>query len=405
VRVLFIEKSVGVSGSTVSLSSLLHHLDPDVYDRHVVLSSARQEAYVRAQVPDGLTTAVIVEAQGVKSAGWVRRVTSRLAGRAPRLKRVADAALGVLDAVAGTLPYTARLYRFARKHRIDLVHQNNGFELGALVVSRLCRIPMVAYQRGDEWSSFSTRRFAPSVDRYVANSEATKDNLLSLGVPPEIITVVYPPLDLAVFDHARPRSLRREEFGVSATAPCFGILGTLREWKGQRVFVQAAHRVFEVVPDARAFIIGGTSGGYDAYERELRALVKTLGIEDRVVFTGFQADVPGVIQLLDVVVHATITKEPFGRVIVEAMAMKKPVVASRSGGPTEIIEDGRTGFLVAPGDDAAMAERIVRLLTDRRLAQDMGEAGYREVTQRFAVSHHVAQVDAVYRSILAVQRR
>ena len=402
---LFIEKSVGVSGSTISLSSLLHHLDRDLYDCYVILSSSRQEAYLRAHVPDRLTTEVIAEPRSLKSAGWVQRATSLLAGRAPRLKRVADAALGVLDALAATLPYTVRLYRFARRHRIDLVHQNNGFELGALVAARMCRVPMVAYQRGDEWSSFSTRRFAPRVDVYVANSEATRDNLLSLGVPSEIITVVYPPLDLGVFDHARPPSVSRQEFGVSSAARCFGIIGTLREWKGQRVFVEAAHRVFAVVPEARAFIIGGTSGGYDAYERELRALVKTLGIEEKVVFTGFRADVVGLIQLLDVVVHATITKEPFGRVIVEAMAMKKPVVASRSGGPTEIIEDGRTGFLVSPRDDKTMAERIVSLLTDPQLADQMADAGYREVSQRFAVSGHVKRVEAVYQAVLSRRRR
>jgi glycosyltransferase involved in cell wall biosynthesis len=105
--------------------------------------------------------------------------------------------------------------------------------------------------------------------------------------------------------------------------------------------------------------------------------------------------VADLLQLMDVVVHASVRAEPFGRVLVEAMAMKKPVVASMAGGPLEILEDGKNGFLVPAGDDAAMARRILQLLTNPERARQMGEVGSRG-TSRFDVSLHMEKVHAIY---------
>jgi glycosyltransferase involved in cell wall biosynthesis len=108
--------------------------------------------------------------------------------------------------------------------------------------------------------------------------------------------------------------------------------------------------------------------------------------------------------LLDVVVHASTEPEPFGRVIAEAMAMRRPVIATRAGGPTEIIEDGRTGFLVPPGDVEALADQITALLTDSALAGRIAEAGYEEARKRFSAEAHSALVQGVYDSVLQPKR-
>jgi glycosyltransferase involved in cell wall biosynthesis len=197
-----------------------------------------------------------------------------------------------------------------------------------------------------------------------------------------------------------PPTVTRDAFGVASTSPCFGIIGMLLPWKGHAVFLHAAQRVFERVPNARAFVVGAAPHGDKHYEGELRALAKDLGIADRVIFTGFRPDVPDVLKLLDVVVHASITPEPFGRVIAEAMAMRRPVIASSAGGPTEIIEDGRTGFLVPPRDHAAMADRVVALLTNPALAQKIAEAGFQEARDRFSADVHAQRVQRVYGMLL-----
>jgi glycosyltransferase involved in cell wall biosynthesis len=187
---------------------------------------------------------------------------------------------------------------------------------------------------------------------------------------------------------------------VRAADACFGIFGTLLPWKGHRIFLEAARRVMEEVPNARAFVIGEAPERGQAYRDELRRLVNDLGIADRVVFTGFREDVPELMQLLRVIVHASVTPEPFGRVIAEAMAMGKPVVATDAGGPREIIQDGSDGYLVPPEEPEAMARAIIRLLTDSAHAEQVGRRARRTVEARFSAGGHARLVEQIYADVL-----
>ncbi len=391
VPLALIENSIGLSGSTLSLCTLVKRLDRSRFAPHVVVARPEQEAYLRARLDPAIPIARIAQRTGFKASRWARR------GRVlPRLA-------ALLDLAFVTLPYAAALRRFIRRNRIRLVHHNNGFDVAAVPLCRVMGLPLVAYQRGNEWHSWIVRRLAPLVPRYVANSEATRDDLVALGIAPERISVVYPPVDLDDFGTAaRSESApSRAAYGVPADAPCFGIVGQLQEWKGQKVFLRAARRVLETRPEAHAWVIGDTPAGGEAYGAELRELARTLGIADRVVFTGFVADVPGALRLLDVVVHASVHPEPFGRVIVEAMLVGRPVVAADAGGPREIIEPGRTGLLAPPADDAALAAAIGRLLADRRLAADIAEAGRRDATRRFSAEEHARIIQSIYDCVLA----
>jgi len=311
----------------------------------------------------------------------------------------------LLDLVVVTIPYTWALYQWAKHRRIRLVHQNNGFDLGSLLLARLLRVPLVAYQRGDEWNSRTVRWLARGVRRFIANSTTTLKSLTSLGVPSGKVSVIYPPLDLETLRTGRSSTITRATFGVDASSPCFGILGMLLPWKGHGVFLHAAKRVFERVPKARAFVIGAAPHRTKDYEEEVRALAQELGIADRVVFTGFRPNVADMLELLDVVVHASIAPEPFGRVITEAMAMRRPVIASDAGGPTEIIEDGRTGLLFPSGDAEALADRVVMLLEDPSLAEQIASAGYAEVRERFSGETHSRLVQQVYERVLRPRSR
>jgi len=404
ISVLFIENSVGLSGSTVSLCSLLNYLDTEMFDAHIVLSRREQEGYLLGEIrrPGDLT--VIAPRRSLKQALPVQRVLESLGGRAPWLRRHLLRFAGLLDVLVVTLPYVYRLRRWAKNRGVELIHQNNGFDLGAFILSRLLRIPLVAYQRGQEWDSPFVRLMAPRVTRYIANSESTKAGLVSLRVPAKRITVIYPPLDFYTFHLPRKTTVSRQTFGLDPSAPCFGIVGMLLPWKGHEVFLKAAKAVVARVPNAHAFIVGAAPDADRAHERRLRALAHDLGIGDRVTFTGYRADIPDILTILDVVIHASIQPEPFGRVITEAMAMKRPVVATKAGGPTEIIEDGRTGFLVPPGDHAAMADRVVALLEDRALAERVGDAGSREVARRFSADAHARLVRRVYEQVLRPRR-
>jgi len=403
VDVLFIEYSMGLSGSTMSLCVLLNHLDEHAFRPHVVVSRPEQAQYLRSHLRGSIDIEVIAPGSGLKGAGWLQRALGAPGGRLGWLKRLARRVIACLDIVAVEIPYALRLRRFARQRRIALIHQNNGFDLGAILLAKLLGTPLIAYQRGGEWDSSTVRRLAPRVNRYIANSTATRDVLLALGIPAGRVSVIYPPLDLADFDHRRPAALSRSAFGLDATTPCFGIVGILLAWKGQDVFLRAARRVFERFPNARAFVVGGPPAGGDSYEAELKGLARELGIADRVIFTGFRADIPELLKLLDVVVHASISPEPFGRVIVEAMAMRRPVVASRAGGPLEIIEDNRNGFLVPPGDDEALASRVIALFEDRALSARIADAAYQDVVSRFSADRHARDVQQIYETVLRAE--
>jgi glycosyltransferase involved in cell wall biosynthesis len=400
VPVLFIEHSIGVSGSTISLCTLLRRLERRRYDPCVVLSRAAQQEHLLGSGAPATDSRVIVWRNGLKSTRIGRAFYRMALRRAQPLRMLLTGLLSVLDIVVVVAPYTLRLYRLARRRRIALIHHNNGVEPRSVLLARLLRVPLVVYQRGDEWHSRAARALARMVTLYMANSEATKRDLVALGVPAGRIRVIYPPVDLERFNPGVDARRQREEFGVSADQPCFGIFGTLLEWKGHHVFLEAARRVMDEVPNARAFVIGEAPERGRAYREELDRLVDRLGIADRVIFAGFREDVPELMQLLRVVVHASVTPEPFGRVIAEAMAMAKPVVATGAGGPLEIVEDGATGYLVKADDPEAMARGIIRLLTDTPRADRFGRRGHETVVARFSAEAHARMVEQVYAEVL-----
>lgn len=208
---------------------------------------------------------------------------------------------------------------------------------------------------------------------------------------------IHPGIDVETFASARValRESSRAAFGAASDEPLVGIVGRLQPWKGQHVFLRAAARVAAAHPRARFVIAGDATGGFSAgYPAELRALAVELGIEDRVVFAGERNDVPAVLAALDVFVHASV-EEPFGIVIVEALAAGVPVVATRGGGVGEIVTDGDDGYLIECGNDEEMAARIDALLSDAALAQRIASAGRTRAREAFTAQRMIGQFASV----------
>ena len=402
-NVLFIENSIGLSGSTMSLSTLLGELDRSRYAPQVVVSRANQKEYLEQALGPSIPISVVPWRNSLKSVPVVRSLLARTA-RYPRLPhRIATGAVAALDVPGIILPYVCRLHRLARGARIDVIHHNNGLDVRAVLLAKWLGVPLIAYQRGTEWNSPTVRYISRFVDAYVANSEATKGVLLGLGLQSDRIKVIYPPIDLQRFHPGVDASRQRRELGIGDGDLSFGIPGTLLKWKGHDVFLKAARLVLEALPAARAVVIGEVPDGSTGYRDELMGLARELGIEHRIVFTGFRKDIPELIQLLDVVVHASVKPEPFGRVIAEGMAMGKPVVASMLGGPIEIIEDGETGFLVPPGDPEKLGRRIIELLTTPSLARRLGSNARVQAAARFSPAAHARLVEQVYEDVLTAR--
>jgi glycosyltransferase involved in cell wall biosynthesis len=230
-------------------------------------------------------------------------------------------------------------------------------------------------------------------------TEAVRQHCRQHGITHERLLVIYDALDPADFVPRRSREDVRGELGIPAHAPVAGVVGNIQEWKGQLVFVDALSRVRERIPEVRGVIVGGVHRAGQRYYDRLLARVRELRLGDAIIVTGFRTDVPDVMHALDVVVHTSVRPEPFGRVILEGMLCGKPVVASAAGGVPELIEHGRTGLLVPPGDAAALADAIETLLGDTAVRTAMGEEARRATEDRFGLARHVAEFEQLYRAL------
>lgn len=193
----------------------------------------------------------------------------------------------------------------------------------------------------------------------------------------------------------------RATYGIATETVVIGMIGNIKAWKGQDTLSRAMDRVRRSVPNVCCLLVGDTSPSDREYQQSLHALVASLGLDKVVVFTGFQRNVGDFLMMFDVMVHASVLPEPFGRVILEAMACKKPVIASRAGAITEIVEEGKTGLTFPPGDSEALAETIVSLIGDRERIRRFGESGYKRLVNEFHISKNVESTQRLYERILS----
>ena len=234
------------------------------------------------------------------------------------------------------------------------------------------------------------RRLTPLMDRLIVVSRAIDHKIREEGRAVVPISLIYNGVDLQRYNHQQPCCTLHEEYLLPADAQIVGVVARLEAEKGHRTLLEAWPLVLAEVPSARLLIIGEGS------ERDsLEAQVASLGIEDRVVFTGRREDVPAVTAALDVAVLPSY-REAQGLSVLEAMALGRPVIASRVGGIPEMIEDGVSGLLVEPHDCDALAAGIVRLLTDHPLADMIAHRGHELVHDRFCIELMVHSISDLY---------
>jgi glycosyltransferase involved in cell wall biosynthesis len=250
------------------------------------------------------------------------------------------------------------------------------------------------------------RLIAATATTIVANSQYTA-RFVRATAPDAPVEVVYNSVDLERFDPARiDRAQVRAGLGaVGERRVLMGVVAQLSPWKGQDTAIEALKLLREQGVDAHLLLIGSarfvaraTRFDNEAYLARLRELVASSGLRDHVSWLGERDDVPELIRALDVLLLPS-WEEPFGRAIIEAMALGVPVVATSVGGPAEIIEDGRQGYLLAPREPVAWADAIRRLAENPERAREMGSAGRERVEQAFTVADHVAATLAVYERV------
>lgn len=390
-RVLYVSHTAAVSGAERSLLDLL------------------------AALPETVRPLLATPAGPLQALAQERGIaTTAIAGTAGSL-RVHP--LHTPRALAEMAVAAWQVRRAAERHGADIVHANSIRAGVVLGFARMRRTPTIVHVRDclppGRMSRATLRLIASTATTIVANSAYTAASVLA-AAPDARVEVVHNAVDLARFD---PASIDRDEARAalgeaSERRLLLGVVAQLSPWKGQDTAIKALSLLCREGIDAHLLLIGSAkfvarSTRFDNrdYVDRLRELVTAEGLEDRVSWLGEREDVPQIIRALDVLLLPS-WEEPFGRAVIEAMALGVPVVATDVGGPREIIEDGREGYLVAPRQPTAWARAIARIAQSADAGAAMGRAGRERAVGLFTIARHVhATLDVYERAIAEIGRR
>jgi glycosyltransferase involved in cell wall biosynthesis len=289
----------------------------------------------------------------------------------------------------------------------DLIYANTqkAFVIGA-ISSAISRRPLV-YHLHDILSPehFSTTNLKIAVTLanqfatlVIANSEATRQAFIDSGGKASLVKIVYNGFQASRY--AIPSNLRqdlRHSLGIDQKF-VIGCFSRLSPWKGQHVLLEA---LAKCPTSATVLLVGEALYGEDDYVKQLHQKVKDLNLNDRVQFLGFRSDVPELMQACDVIAHTSVTAEPFGRVIVEAMFSQRPVIATAAGGAMELIESGKTGWLTQPGNVEDLIEAISSIHQDEAATQAIIHRAYTQAFDRFHINNTNHQIALLLDSIVS----
>lgn len=286
---------------------------------------------------------------------------------------------------------TKRISRVARFVGADIIHANNYLTPTALNAAKSLNLPLVAHFRGFVRSSPKgiKDRFGSDVfdtlQKCIGISKAVSSSIAAFGVPPELISTIHNPVSSANYSITNARRCAlRSRYGIDSTHIVVSVFGRVTPWKGQLEFLEAILPLLNTHDELRVFIVGdeSDSGSLD-YSENVKSLASSPAAAGKVVMTGYQHDVAEFYGASDIVVHCSQEPEPFGRVVIEAMASGKPTIAMAEGGPPEIITDNLDGLLVPPRDLIAMQLAILRLLREPETRARLGLEARSTIMNRF----------------------
>jgi glycosyltransferase involved in cell wall biosynthesis len=367
-KILHIIETGGPGGAETVLLNIVNHLDPSQYHSLVVLLKT----------------------------GWLHR----------KLRESDISTLILRSTHSYDLNFLLRLWLNIKKHRIDLVHSHlpdvNPY---SCLAGFMAGIPVVTTYHGriarsqkalnlDSFKLFLVRRLSK---RIVAVSDWLKNDLFQTArFPLGKLKTIYNGVDWKDFDLPFCSATKRKELNIGPDDKVVGMVANLRLAKGYQYFVQAASIVAKDIPKVKFLIIGeGKNEVRDRIVEEMRDLALT----DKVILLGFREDVAELLKILDVFALSSLS-EGLSIATIEAMAVGVPVVVTRSGGPQEVVIEGKTGFLVSPKDEKDLAEKILFLLKNKDLATSMGKEAQAEVRRRFSLDLMIRNYQIVYQECL-----
>ena len=293
-----------------------------------------------------------------------------------------------------------------KRERFSLIH-THGYKANILgaIAAKLAGVRSVATVHLHTETSHRLRlyriidllalRFFPKV---IAVSESLRQYLIAASLPPKKVVTVHNAVDLGIFTSdvsSHNDKALKNRLGISSDQHIVSIIGRLASQKGHYYFLESAKRVAEVLPETRFLVVGD-----GPLREELEGLSLSLGIAQAVRFLGYRQDIATLMGMSDVIVMPSL-REGLPYVLLEALALARPVVGTQMGGIPEVIKHGETGFLVPPKDSEGLAEAIIRVLRNPEEAARLGARGRELVSREFNVETMVQKVAAVYAEILS----
>ena len=308
-----------------------------------------------------------------------------------------------ISALTNALPLIQEIANQAKNHEIIYANTQKAFILGALA-GRMAGRPVVYHLRDilslDHFSAINIKVAVFVANKFsrlvIANSHATAQSFIQAGGKKELVKVIYNGFDSKAYQsNPNDRKCFRKELNLENKF-VIGHFSRFSLWKGQHILLEALAKCPESVVGV---FVGAALFGEDDYVEQIKQKVIDLGLSDRVKFLGFRSDVAELMQACDAVAHTSVTAEPFGRVIVEAMFSRRPVIATAAGGAMELVEPGKTGWLTEPGNVEDLVKAISSIQQDEMFTASIVERAYTQAFDRFHLDNTNRQIKTLLDSI------
>lgn len=311
-----------------------------------------------------------------------------LATKAIEVRKESGLAQG-LSSLGQLIPTINRVTALSRNYDLIYANTQKSLVIGA-IASFFSGRPLVYHLHDilslDHFSAINRRIAVTLANRaalVIANSQASQAAFIAAGGRKDIVEFVYNGFDLTKYQNLPAATAIKQQLGIDEDKFVVGHFSRLSPWKGQHILLEA---LTHCPKKAIALLIGDALFGEQDYVQQLHAQVAELNLENRVKFLGFRDDVTSLMAACDMVTHTSTVAEPFGRVIVEAMLCGTPVVATKAGGALELVESGKTGWLVDPGDVTELAAAINTCIAQPQQSISMAQAAKLQAIQRFDVA-------------------
>ena len=304
----------------------------------------------------------------------------------PLHQKATDAGLPVLPLKISSEADVLSILRLSlamkrKKCRLVHLHDTRSVAVGSAAAS-LAKVPIRVISRGADFPLIKNvlprRKYRKNVDAIIAISEGVKKELVEGGIDAQLVHVIPDGIDFAPYEDKTSKDYLRQELSFAPDDFLVGIVAQLSDHKGQRYLIQASKHLRESIPKIKIIILGEGS-----LRLELNKQVKEIQGEDIAFFLGFQEDIPQILNSLNVFVLSS-DHEGLGSILMDAMACRLPIVATRIGGIPEVVDHQKTGLLVPPQRPKSLAKAIIKMYEDRELAHRLGQKGFDVVYQKFS---------------------